>query len=366
MGKVILAGVDTLEVGFCINGYGLAESEWHMLAEAKEMAKSGDFNTDGSRIDFRGQLFAVQPSGTRQHQYRLKNNDITLKIKPDPNGGASYPEVHVVFSSAFLWQQGYYKAYLKVKNWISPWAFISAEKVSRADIMVDIDDSLPHIDRDFNEVVTRAQKKKSFLIQSFAKGPKLTGYEFGSGACLCRVYDKVEEIKTKSRKEWFYELWEKNGYQKGAPVTRIEFQLRRDSLRRQQVDTIDDLFAQSGDLWLYLTNKWLSLRDQGKDSNRSRWTIKPYWDIVQNAVGLFGEITGVIRVRQQKPNLAALKKQTRGMFVTMAAVVGMSMGGKDPGSLGKQYVLQDFARTFDDPFFDLDVKRREAKLAALV
>ncbi len=366
MGKVVLTGIDTLVVSLCINSYELAESEWHMLAEAKEMAKSVEFNTDGQRIDFRGQLFAVLPTGTRQHRYILKNNDITLKVKPDPNGGAAYPEVQVTFSSEFLWRDGYMAAYSKFKEWLGSWAHISAEKVSRADISLDIAANLPEIDRDFHEVVTRAQNKTTFLIQSFAKGSKLVGFKFGSGDCLCRIYDKVEEIETQSKKEWFYDLWKPNGYQNGDPVTRIEFQLRRDLLRSMQVDTVDDLFAQIGDLWSYLTTKWLSLRDQGKDPNRSRWAIKPYWEIVQKAIGLFGKITGVIRVRQYKPKLKALKQLARGVCVSMAAVVGASMGGHNPEALGKQFVLQDFARMIGDPLFDMDVKRRGAKLAALV
>ncbi|NQV01964.1 MAG: hypothetical protein HQ542_04925, partial [Bacteroidia bacterium] len=132
------------------------------------------------------------------------------------------------------------------------------------------------------------------------------------------------------------------------------------------VDTVDDLFAQIGDLWSYLTNNWLTLRDRGKDSNHSRWVIKPYWGIVQKAIGLFGKITGVIRVRQYKPKLTALRQQARGVMVTMAAIVDMSMGLENSGSYGKKFVRQEIARMLDDPFFELGIKRREAKLASLV
>ncbi|MBT4511534.1 MAG: hypothetical protein HOC20_04910 [Chloroflexi bacterium] len=366
MRKVVLAGVDTLEVGFCIEGYNLAESEWFMLAEAKEMAKSVQFDTDGGRIDFRGQLFAVLPTGTRQHQYILKNNDITLKIKPEYNGGAAYPEVQVRFSSEFLWRDGYMNAYSHVKEWLGDWAYICAEKVSRVDISVDINDGLPKIDRNHHEVVTRAQRKSTIhTIKSYARGSKLNTLTIGSGDCLCRIYDKIEEIKTQSRKEWFYDLWKNNGYQEGDSVTRVEFQLRRDFLRTMQVETVDDLNAQIGDLWSYLTTKWLTLRKKGKDSNRSRWEIKPFWRVVQEALTLFGEPTGVIRVRQYKPKFTALKQQARGIMVTMAATVDMSMGLENSVSYGKKFVRQEIARMLDDPFIDLAIKRREAKLASL-
>ncbi len=51
-------------------------------------------------------------------------------------------------------------------------------------------------------------------------------------------------------------------------------------------------------------------------------------------------------------------------MVSMAAVVGASMGGNDSSSIGYQYVLQEFGRMLSEPFFKTDIKRREAKLAA--
>jgi hypothetical protein len=362
--KTILAGIDTLIVGYNINGYALGDSEWYMLAEAKEAAKAIDFNPDGQRIDFRGKLFSVLPTGTRMHKYILKNEDITLKIKPAANGGAAYPEIIVQYSSVFLWRGGYELACTQFRDWLSSWAYVSGEIVSRVDLCGDVNAPLPELDRDFRELVTRAQGKETFQIQTFARGLKLSGYVFGSGDCLCRVYDKVNEIETKSNKTWFYDLYRQNGWTDGEPVTRIEFQTRRKFLKSMQVTTLDDLLASIADLWVYLTEKWLSLRDQGNDSNRSRWAVKPYWAVVQGARRFFGKLSGVMRVRQYRPKLAALRQQARGVMVSMAAVVGASMGGNDSSSIGYQYVLQEFGRMLSEPFFKTDIKRREAKMAA--
>jgi len=44
-------------------------------------------------------------------------------------------------------------------------------------------------------------------------------------------------------------------------------------------------------------------------------------------------------------------------------VVDMSMGVRNPGSLGKRFVEQYSTQIINDPLFDLDIKRRQAKLA---
>ncbi|MBT4513313.1 MAG: hypothetical protein HOC20_14025 [Chloroflexi bacterium] len=271
--KVVLAGIDTLEVGFCVDGYKFSDVQWYDLAEAKELARSVDFGEDMGSVNFQGVPFVVMRSGSRRHTYTLVNDDMTVQIKPGALGGTIYPEVHIVFRSAYLWRKnGWLDACIETKRWVSQWAHVRETKVSRMDVMVDLAIPMPKLQHNYIEVVSRMQKKHSFVegqkrevlvesamdIQQFTKGLKLTGYNFGSSELMCRMYDKTHEIK-KSGKEWFKELWERSGWQEGTPVTRIEFQCRRKFLKEMSINSIDDIENGLADTWRYLTEDWLKL-----------------------------------------------------------------------------------------------------------
>ena len=87
-----------------------------------------------------------------------------------------------------------------------------------------------------------------------------------------RVYDKVAEIQEKSGKVWFYDLWGTD-----RDVWLIEWQVRKDCLRRFSIVTVQDLYDQVGDLVRYLSGEHDSLRLPTSDSNRSRWDLHPLW-----------------------------------------------------------------------------------------
>ena len=114
---------------------------------------------------------------------------------------------------------------------------------------------------------------------------------------MCRMYNKTLEIK-RSGKNWFEHLWSENGWEKGKPVTRIEFQCRRKIIRMMKIETIEDLFSIVPDLWKYLTVEWLAIRIIQKDSHRTRWPASQFWRIIQYSVAWFGQTTGVSRIKQ--------------------------------------------------------------------
>jgi hypothetical protein len=59
---------------------------------------------------------------------------------------------------------------------------------------------------------------------------------------MARLYDKVIEIETKSKKTWMYGIWKMEGPPKNGRVIRVEFQLRREVLRQLAIDTVWQLF----------------------------------------------------------------------------------------------------------------------------
>ena len=140
---------------------------------------------------------------------------------------------------------------------------------------------------------------------------------------MCRIYDKTLEI-IRSGKKWFEHLWSDNGWEKGKTVTRIEFQCRRKVIRMMGIVTIGDLFSTVPDLWKYLAVEWLAIRTIQKDSHRTRWPATQFWRIVQYSVVLFGQTTGVSRIKQLRAKSANLENIARGYMLNLIALSSKS------------------------------------------
>lgn len=132
----------------------------------------------------------------------------------------------------------------------------------------------------------------------------VTGYEIGKSAVRARIYNKTIQAK-KSHLEWYPTLLqERNGasFDPDVDVWRLEFQLRREGVKGFRVyakpemsdpdEVIDaELEAEdlphihsvakalhwAGQLWEYLTKRWLRLTIPTEDPNRGRWPEHPTW-----------------------------------------------------------------------------------------
>jgi len=359
MTKVLLAGVDTLEVGFNVKEFLFTTEEWQMLADAKHAAQGTMFDSGGTPVVLRGHKFSVNPKGGVGYEYVLQNNDLRIRIAERADSGRVYPEVHVRWSSEYLWRHGWQGVFTYVRNWVYSWADVSSEKVSRVDLCVDLNSPLPDVNLRGLEVVSRAKKKTEFYIQHYLDGLDETGYTFGKGALVCRTYNKLAEIEH-SQKAWFQDIWRKQGWDGNSPVTRVEYQARRDFLKSMQIETVEDLEMQLADLWKYYTD-WVSLRDQSSDSNRRRWPVKPFWAVVRGAVPSFGQVTGVVRIAQRRPRMDSLARMGRGVMVTMAALVQTNTGSSSQAAIG--LLVEQTREWLAEDGFNLDVTRRAGKLA---
>lgn len=357
--KVLLAGVDTLVVGFSIKEFLLSQEEWAMLADAKLQAQGTMFDSGGTPVVLRGQTFSVNPKGGRGYEYLLVNDDLTIQLAERAKDGTVYPEIHITWRSTYLWRFGWRAAYTHVRDWVNRWAVVSGEKVSKADLCLDLNLPLPEVDLKANEVVSYAKDRKEFYIVHHLKGLFDTGYSFGKDNLMCRVYDKRLEI-VHSNKAWFEVLWKKQGYDGVSPVTRVEFQARRRFLKSMQIETVEDLENQLADLWRYFTI-WVSLRDRGSDSNRRRWPVKSFWKTAVDAVSAFGQVTGVLRIAQRRPRLDALSRLGRGVQVTLTALVQTDSDVSFQAAVG---MVQERAKEWaTGEHFERDVMRRAGRLA---
>jgi len=366
MGNILLAGVDGLSVGFIIGAFKLIPEEWSELAAAKEKAQGTMFDSGGTPIDFRGETFSVNAKGSKGYEYILINDDLTLQLAERTERGSVYPEVRVTWRAQYLWRCTWQAAYWHVRRWVDTWALVLGEKVSRVDLCIDLNSELPEVNIKGGEVVTYARSKQEYYIRHF-KGLEGTGYTFGKGDLVCRIYDKRAEIEH-SQKSWFTVMWNRNGWNGSSPVTRVEFQARRQFLRTWDIDTVADLEAQLADLWRYYRD-WVSLRYKTRDSNRRRWPVQFFWKMVCDAVPSFGVVTGVLRIAQRKPRMEMIDKLGRGILVTIAALEQTAPGVGDGwdterGTLGAvEAVVARVRGWLSEDSFRQDVRRRAGRLA---
>ncbi len=366
--KCILAGVDTLELGVCVEEYLFSEDQWSFLECAKENARSTPFNNDLGSVTFQGKDFIVNRAGAQRYGYILSNDDVMLRINDKAQGGKYFPEVKVIFRSAYLWRNGWQCAVKDVMEWLAGWLILNRIIVSRCDITADFNAPLPILDTELRQVVTRAVNKRNYMKDAmeygrFTIGKKISGYVFGGKKLHCRIYDKVLEI-ARSNKKWLYILWEKNGWHQGDPVTRVEFQCRREYLRSMQTDTVQDLIFQIADLWHNLTQEWLTIREIGQDSHRSRWEMTEFWKLVQNSLDSFGKKTGIVRLKQQRPTYQRVNKQLRGHLVSLHALLMSSLKGSNYKIVHLQ-IQNLLLHLTKDKTFEADVKRRIARYSSM-
>ncbi|MBA7704242.1 hypothetical protein ES703_113044 [subsurface metagenome] len=223
--KVLIAGIDTLEIGYCIARYQLSQEEWDILKEAKESAQSTLYEK-GSGVRFRGYDFTVLRTGSWRYKFILSNEDLDVRIFVDAKSGEHFPELKIRFRSQFLWRHNWKDAVRKVDEWIRTWAYVTQVKISRIDITADIMGKLPVLSPELREVVTRARKRRVFgTFERYSDGYETSGYKLGKNDLSCRIYDKTKEVSI-SGKKWFENLWSKKDWEKGKVVTRVEFQCR--------------------------------------------------------------------------------------------------------------------------------------------
>jgi hypothetical protein len=290
--KVLTAGIDTLYIGFNIERYREGVN-FDSLTEAKLRASEKYFDSKGAPVNWYNIDFVVPPRGTQGYEWVLKNDDITVCINPEALNGRVMPEVYIVFSSQYLWSQGYEKAFKQARDWLDTWTICNDNKVSRCDLCMDIEMPMPIVDIE-KEMVTRAKHRAEYPytvpdVVSHYRGRHIATYTIGSGNLLARIYDKTTEISV-HHKEWFRDIWERQGWNKEESVIRVEFQCRPESLKEHSTNSFGDFQYTLASIWHYCTHDWLRICNPGSKSNQKRWKEKDYWKLIQSSSGMFGEM----------------------------------------------------------------------------
>ncbi len=328
MYKIVNSGIDSLVMGFSIEKH-LELDSFTDLEDSKLLAGDKMFNSKGSPVSWYGVDFVMQPRGARGYEWILRNDDVIVCIAREAKGGSVLPEVYVTFSAPYLWSHGSTAAVNSFKRWLGKWALFSEDKVSRCDLCLDIEMTTPMIDL-HKEIVTLAKHKGYYLkdLSGYMRGLHDSGYEFGKGALVGRFYDKTLEIIS-SKKYWFRDIWTAKGWDGKTPVTRVEFQMRRNFLKLFQVNGYNDLELAVGSAWRYCTGDWLRVCEPCKGKKNNHQHLLPaqeWWAFVQQSKCLFGEDVGLTRFKLKKPRYDALMAQGEGVLSSALALRASAVG----------------------------------------
>ncbi len=278
--KLLLSGLDTVECAYYLReGLDCAFDFADMATKREAMRASKQ--RDPVVVAIGDKEFLLGRGGTASG-YPLKLDNAEQGIQC---GEFNSPSFFVTYRSHALWHKGAKQLHEEFMAWALGVNFICGrpEGLSRVDFAFDYE--LPEIDFDEDCFVTLASKDGKHR-----KDRKVQTFRFGEGDIVLRVYDKTAEIRESSQKTWFHDLW--GGVTEN--VWRIEFQVRKELLKRFGLRTFADLFDGCGDLLRYLVHEHTTLRVRQDDSNRSRWPLHPLWALLQEHVATL-PAQGVVR-----------------------------------------------------------------------
>lgn len=337
--KLLLSGLDTVDCAYYLRPGPDCVLDFESLTARREALRAAKRREQGV-VCLASKDFLLSPNGTASgYPLLIENGQTRIQL-----GEFNNPSFYVNFRSHALWHVGARALHEDLLGWSRSLGLVEARPEGRSRVDFAFDFLTEEIDFCEDHFVTLASKDATNR-----KDRKVQTFRFGEGDIVLRVYDKCAEIAEKSQKTWFYDLW--GG--ESADVWRIEFQIRKDTLKRFGLRTFEDLFDGCGDLLRYLVQEHTTLRvPQANDSNRSRWPLHPLWRMVQQHVEALSA-QGVVRVVDPDEALHAqmlrLAVSVEGYMKRAAAIECVRRGGE---ILSHEQTLNEFAvflRRVHDP-----------------
>lgn len=280
--KLLASGLDTVECAYYLHAGPGCKLDFAALRLQREHMRESK-QPEAAVLELGGMEFLLSPNGTKSgYPFFISNQDCTIQF-----GEFNNPSFYVRYNSFALWCKGAKFLHERFLTWAESLGLraLKPEGLSRCDFAFDF--SLPQIDFDEDNFVTAAEKDSQHR-----KNGKVQTFTFGRDEIVLRVYNKSDEIKEASGKYWFYLFWQ----EQTENVWRVEWQIRKETLKRFGLRTFQDLFDGYGDVLRYLVTEHTSLRVKTEDANRSRWPVHSLWTMLAEhintlpAQGVYREI----------------------------------------------------------------------------
>jgi len=317
--RILLAAPDTLHISSDIQ---ISDGVREKLEQEKQAAQEADKVNAVHCPDWLGAQ--VLPHGARGgYGLLLETDDFSVKVlgKGIPNRPGLFVELRSHF--LHMHQEGPQGACEEALCWIrnqllydqderAVHDLVSFEQVrlSRVDLHADWQGGwVPSPADGLENSVRRFIKPARVKWNAFTEGTTFTGFVFGSGSVLARIYNKSHQARQKLDEGYFALLTERNRdtFDPAQDVWRLEYQLRREGVKGfklysepdagddevaidaelsaedlQHIGTLPRFFTHQTALWQHLTQHWLRLVLPAGQSNRSRWPLDPTWTLLSS------------------------------------------------------------------------------------
>lgn len=349
--QLLLSGHDTIECAYYLAPEVGCQLDYEHLSAQKEALRLSK-SRQPKVITLGCEEFLLAGHGTGSgYPFLIENADFSVQF-----GEFNQPNFFVTFRSMALWHQsaqGLHARFLAWAKSLGLYAYLP-ERLSRVDFSFDY--HLPVIDFDEDSFVTSFAKDNQHR-----KNRKVQTFRFGEGDLALRVYNKCDEIQESSAKTWFHDLWGRD-----SEVWRIEWQTRKEWLRRVGIKTFPDLKERQGDLLRLLVNDHTSLRIRSEDSNRSRWLLHPLWHALRQHVAQM-EGLGVVRELElpalMDERLMRISISVYGYLKRIAAIKCLQGGIPQMSQQQAHGHLGILLRHIHDPLtWETDVERRMTEM----
>jgi hypothetical protein len=346
--RVLASGVDSLYAS--VPGE-LKNGVIEMLAEHRANADKG-----GAVMSFRNEdgHFLVRPHGWRGYPFWLSSPRYELFV----GAAAPFPPVYVALHSPYIHTLGIEEAVGEIQSQLTGLLCGEVSLVpSRVDLYADTQGWQPTA-VDFGRFVCRGVRRQLYEQprQLHASGRRLSGFMFGKGDVVARIYDKTLEMQVRGS-TWQELMWQDRD--PADAVWRVEFQFRRRGLTTFGIRSMDEAFRSRQDLWEYGT-RWLSLRRPTQHMKMSRWPEAPAWVVLRSAQ-LGSPRSGLIRERIR---LADERRLVSGFLGYVSSLAAMSSGSDVDGAVRRAVPLAN--RYLDErgtPFSEIVERKRALRRA---
>lgn len=332
---------DWFEVNFYVNWKNWNELK-SRLDKAKENALVKDAPEGWNEIWFWGGRASLEPGGARLGKknkgpymaYKLAYEELNILIADRELAHKTLPSVNVCISGCGCLYPGAATCYKKAVYMIEELGgTIIRNVISRVDLCLDLPEvPIKRFAAAFFEgrYISRSRNDNAYVPN---KGTGSITLYFGSSPLQCRIYDKKAEIEQKPNptKNLCMRLYRWQTRKMPSAATRIEFELRRETLKKRGMDSVEDYYAKRADLIDYLTHDWLRFTTDKVDrenKNQSKAKTLPLWKNVQKAFKNWtGEPPGKLLepLPKEQADVRNLIKQAVGVCKTAAEYQGKNL-----------------------------------------
>jgi hypothetical protein len=202
--------------------------------------------------------------------------------------------------------------------------YVLKKIINRVDMAVDF----VGLDIRKTEICDRDKWVKQALdYRIYGRGLRDNSAAFGfcsRSVISLRVYDKLLELQDNPAKlAIFKAIWGIPQDQE-KPVTRVEYQLRKDALKEFKAQKYDDFINKIQGIWDYLCKDWFRLANVKHRKQTQKAENTPWWDIVTQT--LWSKNAVYVERQSLKPSKAIepLIDQAAGIAISVCAYMKMA------------------------------------------